>query len=87
MVTGGNKGLGLEIVRQLAKQGLTVVLTARDVEKGQNALNSLKGEAGLESVLFHQLDVTSSPSAEALADWLRKEFGGLDILVCIHVSL
>ncbi|CAM6085768.1 unnamed protein product [Calypogeia fissa] len=80
VVTGGNKGLGLEIVRQLANEGLTVVLTARDSEKGQNALNALKDE-GLNTIIFHQLDVTSSRSVEALADWLMMEFGGLDILV------
>lgn len=80
VVTGGNKGLGLEIVRKLAQQELTVVLTARDPEKGLNALQTLKSE-GLQSVVFHQLDVTSSSSVEALAAWVRQEFDGLDILV------
>jgi NAD(P)-dependent dehydrogenase (short-subunit alcohol dehydrogenase family) len=82
LVTGGNRGLGLQIVRQLAKEGLTVVLTARDPDKGVEALELLKAE-GLHTVVFHQLDVTNSVSVEELANWLRKEFGGLDILVCI----
>jgi 3-oxoacyl-ACP reductase-like protein len=42
VVTGANKGIGFEIVRQLAKEGITVVLTARDATRGKEALESLK---------------------------------------------
>jgi hypothetical protein len=45
VVTGANKGIGLEIVRQLAKEGITVVLTARDATRGKEALGSLKPRA------------------------------------------
>jgi hypothetical protein len=79
-VTGSNKGLGYEIVRGLAKQGLTTVLTARDPARGLTALQTLQAE-GLDSVHFHQLDVTDTDSVKRLAAWLQKEFGGFDILV------
>ncbi|CAM6091788.1 unnamed protein product [Calypogeia fissa] len=80
VVTGANRGIGYEIVRQLAEKGLTVVLTARDQSKGQAAIDALKAE-GLESVWFHQLDVHSPESVQALARWLKSTFGGIDILV------
>ncbi len=79
VVTGANKGTGLEIVRQLA-EGITVVLTARDETRGKEALESLKSQE-LHNVNFHPLDVASQESILALADWLRKTYGGIDILV------
>ena len=79
MVTGSNKGIGFEIVRRLAKEGITTVLTARDQTRGREAQSKLKAE-GLE-VVFHELDVTSTNSAESFAAWLEKEYGGLDIRV------
>ncbi|CAM6123191.1 unnamed protein product [Calypogeia fissa] len=80
VVTGSNKGIGFEIVRGLAKNGVTTVLTARDNGRGQAAADSLKAQ-GLNSVIFHQLDVTSAESIDNLAVWLKEKFGGLDILV------
>jgi NAD(P)-dependent dehydrogenase (short-subunit alcohol dehydrogenase family) len=80
VVTGANKGVGYEIVRQLAEQGLTVVLTARDSSRGQAALDTLKKD-GLETVWFHELDVQSSESVKALGTWVKSKFGGIDILV------
>jgi NAD(P)-dependent dehydrogenase (short-subunit alcohol dehydrogenase family) len=86
VVTGGNKGIGYVIVRELAKNGLTVVLTARDSGRGIAALETLKGE-GLKNVCFHPLEVSSSTSAEKLAAWLKDEFGGIDILVSVSRPL
>ncbi|KAJ7562231.1 hypothetical protein O6H91_03G060100 [Diphasiastrum complanatum] len=79
VVTGGNKGIGFEIVRQLAGQGTTTILTARDESRGQQALIALKKD-GLD-VIFHQLDVTDPRSIGKLATWIKERFGGLDILV------
>ncbi|KAJ6937985.1 (+)-neomenthol dehydrogenase-like [Populus alba x Populus x berolinensis] len=56
VVTGSNKGIGLEICRQLASKGVLVVLTARDEERGLEAVKSLK-VSGFSDVVFHQLDV------------------------------
>uniref|UniRef100_J3LZV1 Salutaridine reductase n=1 Tax=Oryza brachyantha TaxID=4533 RepID=J3LZV1_ORYBR len=79
VVTGGNKGIGLEVCRQLAADGVTVVLTARDETRGTGATEKLRG-MGLTSVVFHQLDITDSSSVARLADFLKARFGKLDIL-------
>jgi carbonyl reductase 1 len=55
-VTGANRGLGFETCRQLAQLGLTVILSARDLAKGQTAAKILIGK-GLD-VIFYQLDVS-----------------------------
>ena len=79
VVTGGNKGIGLEVCRQLAGNGATVVLTARDEAKGAAAVEKLHG-LGRSSVIFHQLDVTDASSIARLAEFLESRFGRLDIL-------
>lgn len=79
MVTGGNRGIGFEISRQLATHGLTVVLTSRDSSVGVEAAKVLQ-EGGL-NVVFHQLDVLDPSSAKQFADWLQQNYGGLDVLV------
>lgn len=79
VVTGGNKGIGFGICRSLARQGIRTILTARDDSKGESAKEQLKQE-GLE-IIFHPLDVTDRDSIDALASFLDKEFGRLDILI------
>ncbi|HUU71858.1 MAG TPA: SDR family oxidoreductase [Burkholderiales bacterium] len=79
VVTGGNKGIGFEICRQLAHRGLRVVLTSRDAVRGGEAHDQLRGE-GLD-VVFHVLDVDSDDSVTALAASLEKEQGRVDVLV------
>ncbi|CAN6235730.1 unnamed protein product [Urochloa humidicola] len=80
VVTGGNKGIGLEVCRQLAGAGITVILTARDETRGAAAEEKLR-EAGLSDVIFHHLEITDAPSIARLADFLKTRFGRLDILV------
>lgn len=79
VVTGANRGIGFEICRQLARRGLTVVLTSRSETKGRAAVRTLR-DAGIE-VDFHPLDVTSAASIEALAGTLLQRHGRLDVLV------
>ncbi|RZC72986.1 hypothetical protein C5167_048467 [Papaver somniferum] len=81
VVTGGNKGIGFEICRQLASSGISVVLTARDVTKGLEALEKFKTSFGLSNVVFYQLDLTNPISLPSLAESIRSHFGKLDILV------
>ncbi|XBJ20674.1 hypothetical protein VPH35_011463 [Triticum aestivum] len=80
VVTGGNRGMGLEICRQLAGHGLAVVLTARDDKRGAEAAETLR-EEGLSDVAFHQLEISEPASAARLAAFVKKKFGKLDILV------
>lgn len=79
VVTGANRGLGLETCRQLAQRGLQVILTSRTVAQGQAAVDQLRGQ-GL-AVRHHPLDVTDPASAAALVDSLRQEGGRIDALV------
>ncbi|XP_070259783.1 carbonyl reductase [NADPH] 1-like [Myotis yumanensis] len=80
LVTGANKGIGLAIARDLCRQfSGDVVLTARDTARGRAAVQQLQAE-GL-SPRFHQLDIQDLQSIRALRDFLRKEYGGLDVLV------
>ena len=79
VVTGANRGIGLEICRQLADAGLCVVLTSRDESKGKRARDAL--DTGAAEVRFHQLDVTDGGSVESLAQHLEAEYGRLDVLV------
>lgn len=79
VVTGANRGIGFEIVRQLGKAGLQVVLTARDPQKGAAAVEQLRGER--LDVMFHTLDVADERSITAFADWLKEAHGRCDVLV------
>jgi NAD(P)-dependent dehydrogenase (short-subunit alcohol dehydrogenase family) len=79
LVTGGNRGIGLEICRRLAQHGLTVVLTARDAAKGKAAVKTLQ-EGGLD-VEFQRLDVTSCRSIRACAATVAERRGRIDVLV------
>jgi len=86
VVTGANKGIGLETVNQLASNGVKVVLAARDEKRGHEAIETLK-ECGLsELVVFHQLDVTHSASIHSLVEFVNTQFGRLDILVRRHAE-
>jgi NAD(P)-dependent dehydrogenase (short-subunit alcohol dehydrogenase family) len=76
LVSGGNRGIGLEIVRQLAGRGITTVLGSRDEEKGRAAAEDLSG-----NVVVHQLDVSDEKSVGRLASFVEEEFGRLDVLV------
>jgi NAD(P)-dependent dehydrogenase (short-subunit alcohol dehydrogenase family) len=79
LVTGANRGIGLEVCRQLAQRGYIVLLGARDRAKGEEAAANLKRQ-GLEA-LPRPLDVTDKDSIEQLHAQVESEFGRLDVLV------
>ncbi len=80
LVTGANKGLGREIARQLGKQGIRVVLGARDLAKGEAAAESLRAVEGVDARAV-RLDVTNADDVAALPDYFKNNYGRLDILV------
>jgi NAD(P)-dependent dehydrogenase (short-subunit alcohol dehydrogenase family) len=79
VVTGANRGLGLEITRQFAAQGDTVVLGSRDRAAGAAAAAALAGLPG--RVLLRQLDVTDLVTLAELAQHLDNELGHVDVVV------
>jgi NAD(P)-dependent dehydrogenase (short-subunit alcohol dehydrogenase family) len=79
VVTGGNRGIGLEICRQLAAAGQHVLLGSRSAAAGEAAARSLVAR-GLE-VESHPLDVTDDESVRVLADHVERALGGADVLV------
>lgn len=79
LITGGNRGIGLETARQLGKLGVTILVGARDPAKGEEAASELK-RAGVDARAL-KLDVDKEVDRVAAAKSIEKEFGRLDILV------
>ncbi len=79
VVTGADRGLGLETVRQLARRGYRVLLTARRDAAGQAAAAALAADG--HAVHFRHLDVTVPAAVQALGDHLKTAFGRIDVLV------
>jgi NAD(P)-dependent dehydrogenase (short-subunit alcohol dehydrogenase family) len=76
LVSGGNRGIGREVARQLGKQGYRVVIGSRDLAKGEK----VAAELG-ENVVSRQLDVTNEESIERCIASIGEDFGRLDVLV------
>ncbi len=75
VVTGANRGIGREVARQLADHGLQVVVCARDAAAAKQVADRLP------DALAHPLDVADDTSVATLAEWLRGQPGGLQVLV------
>jgi NAD(P)-dependent dehydrogenase (short-subunit alcohol dehydrogenase family) len=76
LVSGANTGIGLQVARELARHGLTVLAGSRDLGRGQAAVAEIDGDAHAI-----QLDVTDGSSIAAAAGRVGSEFGRLDVLV------
>ncbi len=76
LVTGANQGVGFQVAKELAANGLTVLIGSRNYGKGETAAKEI-GPAAIPL----QLDVTDQASMTAAAERIRKEFGHLDLLV------
>lgn len=76
LVTGANKGIGLQIAKELAARGFVVLIGSRNRERGETAAKSVGRDAHAI-----ELDVTNQASIAAAAERIRKEFGRLDVLV------
>ena len=79
LITGSNKGVGFGIARKLGREGITVLIGARNQEKGQEAIDKLQHE-DIDAHFIH-LDVSDRTSIESAKDTILKQFGKLDILV------
>src|ERR1700723_1161126 len=79
LITGANKGIGLETARQLGKLGVTVLVGARDLAKGEEAAEVLRG-IGVDARAI-KLDIVNEADRVAAAKLIEKEFGRLDILI------
>lgn len=76
LVTGANKGIGLQIVRDLAAQGFTVYLGSRSLQRGEHAAQAIEGDVRVVA-----LDVTDAATIAAAYERIRSEVGRLDVLV------
>jgi NAD(P)-dependent dehydrogenase (short-subunit alcohol dehydrogenase family) len=79
LITGANKGIGFATARQLGERGMTVLVGARDAERGRAAERALRD--GGADAHFVPLDVTDEESVAAAAKWIETEYGHLDVLV------
>lgn len=76
LITGANQGVGFQVAKELAADGVTVLLGARDIAKGEAAAAKIG-----EHAVAIQIDITDEASIAAAADRIRTEFGRLDLLV------
>jgi len=76
LITGANQGIGLQIAKDLASHGFTVLVGSRNLERGEAAAKTINGDAHAL-----QLDVTDQASITGAAERVRNEFGRLDVLV------
>jgi len=85
LVTGSNKGIGYGILKGLLQKNKNykLILTSRNEELGGISLNELRTEfpEKKNSLYYHQLDITDKESIKNCLEWVRKEFGQIDILV------
>src|SRR5260370_2792937 len=79
LVTGGNRGLGLQTTRELVSRDIHVILGCRDYKKGETVAQGLREEGYQVEAL--ELDVANQGTHQAAYDYLEKEYGRLDILI------
>jgi len=76
LVTGGNRGIGLQICRELDKLGHQIIMGSRDLEKGKKAASQFS-----KNIIVKQLDVTDEESILHLFDFIKTDIGKLDVLI------
>jgi NAD(P)-dependent dehydrogenase (short-subunit alcohol dehydrogenase family) len=79
LITGANKGIGLETAKQLGKLGVTILVGARDLKRGEEAADVLRG-IGVDARAI-KLDVVNQADRAAAAKLIENDFGRLDILI------
>lgn len=80
LITGANKGIGLETAKQLSKKGLFVYLGSRDIEKGEAIVKELN-DNGFQNIQAIEIDVTKHATILSAKNLIEKEQGHLDVLI------
>lgn len=78
LITGATSGIGEACVNEFAKSGATVILTGRNVNKGEEI--EKQNKENNKNVYFRELDITNDSSIESLYEFIQTKFGVLDIL-------
>lgn len=81
VVTGANSGLGLETARELARAGASVVLTVRDLDRGQTAIADIRADHPDADLHLQELDLASLDSIRSAANDLRSNLDRIDLLI------
>lgn len=83
LVTGANRGIGYEICRQLLLKNYEVILSSRNSEKGEEAVQAIRQEMPQKSeqIHFKSLDVNDLSSIKSIRDWVEQHFNRLDVLI------
>ena len=81
LITGGTGGIGYQTARALAQRGAGVLITGRDAEAGEQAAAAIRRQSGHDQVRFLKADHATVGGNQQLADQVRAEVSGLDVLV------
>lgn len=81
IVTGSSSGIGYETARVLAAKNATVIIAVRNLEKGQSALEKIRGQHPEADVRIMELDLASLESVRRFSEEFRKNFSQLDLLI------
>lgn len=81
LITGANSGIGFEAAKVLAGKGAEVVLACRNLDKGEAAVQALKGACPDASVALFQLDLASLDSVKIFSDAFKEAYSSLDVLI------
>lgn len=81
LISGGNRGLGLEMAKALADAGCNVAITARDAERNQKAVAELRAYAEHLQFMSHECDVTREDMVKEAVEAVGREMGRIDILI------
>ncbi|MDT3499192.1 SDR family NAD(P)-dependent oxidoreductase, partial [Bacillus toyonensis] len=79
LITGANKGIGFETARQLGAQGFTILVGARNTERGTEAAAKL--QAAGSDAHFIRIEVTNQTSIDSAAKKIEERYGKLDVLI------
>src|SRR5690348_9957062 len=82
LVSGSNRGLGLELVKECLETGYTAILCSRDAVRGEEVKQTLAASLPerKDNLFFCALDISDNSSVTACAEWVKEKFGQIDIL-------